>query len=178
MTLANKFTQVLDKLAEQAVAEEASRQVRDAFIKVEFEKLDQKLADMIGEVTGSHPRLVVVKTAVTETIVNRNFATLNKTVTEIHSTLYGTVERLRFTPGLEFLAKDQFGVVKVTSEDLPVRLGNGEKAALFRSVLERGIVLRGREAAHLMVSRDNGFAAFNAVFLEDFLTQLFVRTEL
>lgn len=175
--LAERFQELIEARAAEAEERQEARQARDAFIKLQFEALDQAFADLVVAVTGSHPRLSVVSTAVTEAIANRHFATLDKTVTEVHSTLYGTLEQVRFFPALEFVETDQFGAIRVTTEDVPAAFGTDGQAALHKAMLKRGILMRGQASAHLVVKTQDGFAPLTADLLESFLARLFIRTE-
>ncbi|MGH7393924.1 MAG: hypothetical protein ACREM3_31365 [Candidatus Rokuibacteriota bacterium] len=174
--LAERFEETLVRTQNEATERQQARSSRDDFIGVQFPRLDAAFVAMVRDVTGTHPRLAVVTTPVTETFTGRGFATLTRTVIEVRSTLYGAVEGVRFTPGLESIALDQFGVIKVGLDNLtPSFVANGT-GPLFRSMVDRGVLMRGATAAGLVVARDTGFEPLTSTLLEAFLTALFVRT--
>ncbi len=173
--LADKFQEVVDALEAKAAERQQASAARDAFIATNFPLLDQAFSDMVSAATGSHPRLAVVKTMVTETFTGRGFATLNKTVIDVRSTLYGPIELLRFTPALESVDVDQFGVIRIESQGLQVNL-TGDDTELSSSMLQRGILMRGTESADLVVSKTNGFETLTADLLEELLAAVFIRT--
>lgn len=175
--LADRFTTELTRLQTRDTERLQARNARDTFIQAQFPVMDTAFSDLVTAATGQHVRLSVIRTTVTDTFTGHLFATLNKTVIELRSTLYGSIEKLRFTPALESVAVDQFGVIKVATEDLPVALGASDQLPLFQSMLDRGVLMRGRDAAHLVVARDNTFVELTGALLEDFLTALFVRTD-
>jgi hypothetical protein len=175
--LADTFIEVLEARQEEAQAGQQARDERDDFIEQTFEQLDQQFSDLIDQATGVHALLAVVKSPVTETITNRNFATLDKTIIEVRSTLNAKLEIVRFTPALQFLHRDQFGVVEIETIDVPEPAGQEGAAAEFKS-MKAGIVMRGQEAGSLVipsVDAGNGFEDLTAERLESFLETAFVR---
>ena len=98
--LAETFSDVVAARQQQAQVDQAAREARDDFIKLNFEQLNTAFSHMIDTVTGAHPLLTVAKSALTETVSNRHFTSLDKTVIEARSTLYGKLETIRFSPAL------------------------------------------------------------------------------
>src|SRR5262245_47907280 len=98
--LADRFQAESDRVAAKATQAQQARVDRDNFIKIQFPALDTAFSGMVTAVSGSHPKLAVIKTPVTDTFAGRGFATLNKTFIEMRSTLYGPLERVTFTPAL------------------------------------------------------------------------------
>lgn len=174
--LAERFDEALEALAAAAAEREQARNERDEFIEEKFPELDAAFSNMVTAVTGNHPKLAVIKTVVTDTFTGRGFATLNKTVIDVRSTLYGPVEEVRFTPALESVDVDQFGVVRIATQGLRPSMGSGLAAALLESMLKRGILMRGSESAHLVVAEGERLEELVPQQLEDFLTALFIRT--
>jgi len=177
--LADRFRVVQQELQDDAAARAGERAARDAFIAAQFPVLDAAFNALVDEATGAHPRLAVVRTPVTDPFTNRGFASLDKTVTDVRSTLYGPLEQVRFTPGLESVDPEQFGIIRVATEGLTPKLGGGGgQGAPLRAMLERGIVMRGREApGSLGVALGNEVRPLTAELLESFLAALFIRTE-
>jgi hypothetical protein len=173
--LADRFAEAVDKLQADAAAQEEARAARDSFIEVNFPLLDQAFVAMVRAATGTHPRLAVSTTTVIDTFVNRAFTSLTKTVVEIRSTLYGPIERVTFTPALDAVAPTQFGVIRADAEGAAV-VGADEEAVLFKSLLERGVVMEGQEVASLSVLNGESYVPLTADLLENFLARLFIRT--
>jgi hypothetical protein len=174
--LADRFVEAVDKLEADAAAVEEARAARDAFIEANFPALDQAFVNMVQAVTGTHSRLAVFMTPVIDTFTNRGFTSLTKTVVEIRSTLYGPIERVTFTPALEAVSPNQFGVIRVETEGTATQFGADEDAALFKSLLDRGVVMEGQETASLSVVSGETYEPLTAGVLEDFLARLFIRT--
>ncbi|HYJ78716.1 MAG TPA: hypothetical protein VEW03_03865, partial [Longimicrobiaceae bacterium] len=147
------------------------------FIPVQFPAMDAAFNGLVDAATGVHPRLSVVRTTLTDTFTNRGFASLNKTVTDVRSTLYGPLEQVRFTPALEAVDAGQFGIIRVETEGLTPRLPAGAGAAAQRAMLERGIVMRGIDAPSLGVPADGEVQPLTAALLEGFLAALLIRTD-
>lgn len=174
LMLATKFQETLAKLQADAVARQQALAQRDAFIQAQFPVLDAAFSAMVSRVCGSHPRLAVIKTAVTDTVTNHTFTTLSKTVIEVRSTLYGPLEVVTFTPALEAIAPDQFAVIRATTAGLTVT-GEGFASAL-KSLLDRGVLMRGKTSAGLVLAKGDGFEPLTDALLESFLAALFIRT--
>lgn len=172
--LATKFQEALDKLQADATSRQQASTQRDAFIQAQFPVLDAAFSAMVSRVCGTHPRLALVKTVVIDTVTNHTFATLTKTVIEVRSTLYGPLEVVTFTPALEAIAADQFAVIHATTEGLTAT-GEGWASSL-KSLLERGILMRGKTAASLVLAKGEGFEPLTDALLESFLAALFIRT--
>ena len=174
--LADKFKTTFDALQAKAAKDQAARLDRDKVIQSKFPALDAAFSKLVDGATGSHPRLAVVKTPVTDTFTNRGFTTLDKTVIEIRSTLYGPLERVVCTPGLESVDPDQFGVIKVAAHDVQAKPGGGESAIRAKSILERGVLMRGTTEAQLCIAIGSNYEPLSSQAIEDFLEGLFIRT--
>lgn len=174
--LAERFRETLQRLEGVEAERRATRAARDQFIAAHFPTLDAAFVGMVRSVTGIHPRLAVVTTPVTDIFTGRGFATLDRTVVEVRSTLYGSVQSARFTPGLEAVAPDQFGAIRVTLADATAAFPANGQGALLRSILDRGVLMRGAEDASLVVATPTGFEPLAPELLEAFLTGVFVRT--
>jgi hypothetical protein len=175
--LADQFQEVQQELQDDDAERAAARAARDAFIAAQFPAMNTAFNGLVDEATGVHPRLSVVRTPLTDTYTNRGFASLNKTVTDVRSTLYGPLEQVRFTPALESVDPGQFGVIRVETAGMEPRLPAGPGAAAFRAILQRGIVMRGTDAASLGVPVEGAVQPLTDELLEDFLAALFIRTD-
>jgi len=174
--LSDRFATALDQLQEKAADRQAARDERDAFIVANWPVLDTEFADMVVDVVGAHPRLAVVAALVTDTFTGHSFTTLDKTVTTVISTLYGTAERVVFTPALEFVDANQFGVIRVDVDGFTPSLNGGIQGARFKSLLDRGVIMEGQAHASLSYKSNDHYEPLTAQLLEDFLAALFVRT--
>lgn len=174
--LADTFAEILSSRSTSAAATQQARAARDAFIKPAFEQLATAFADTIDQVTGSHALLTVTRTATSLTVANRSFTSLASIVVEVRSTLYGFEERVRFEPALQFVYPDQFGIINITTNKVPVKLGSDAGSLTLQAMLDQGIVMRGRQSAHLVMARHGGFEPVTAELVEQLLTALFVRT--
>ena len=177
--LSDRFDTAVDHLQQQAQARQTARNARDAFIVANWPVIDAAFAAMIANVTGVHPRLAVVSTLVTDVFTGHAFPTLDKTVTTVVSTLYGSPERVQFTPALESVDTNQFGVIRVDVAGFTPSIGNGgsPQGARFRSLLERGVILEGQDHASTSLKIDDHYEPLTAELLEGFLAALLVRTD-
>lgn len=174
--LAERFDEVLKKRAEETAQQARSRATRDQFVKTKFGELDTAFASMVEAVIGNHSKLVLVKTLLTDTITTRTFPSLDKTVIELRSTLNGPVEKVVFTPALEFATEGQFGVIAVESEGIRIDLGGDKQTPALKSILKRGLVMRGKKYASLGIEVGKQFKVLKEEVLEDFLARLFIRS--
>ena len=176
--LAQTFQEVVDDRLDQSQENQAARAERDDFIKLHFEQLDVQFSQMIDTVTGTHARLDVTRSAIQQPITNRGFTFLDKTIVEVRSTLYGNLEIVRFTPDLQFVERDQFGVIAIETIDVPLASIQSGDAASFQDILGSGILMRGAETASLVVPRaadEPGFEDLTEDRLESFLETAFIR---
>jgi hypothetical protein len=176
MTLSERFTTVRSRIDASVAVAESERAARDAFIRIEFEKLAASFAVRLGAVCGTHARLAVITNHETTPVLNRTFLTLANTRVEVTSTLYGSTETVRFTPRLDFTLPGQFGLIEVTLESLPAGV-LARLSALSHSLFTRGIVMRGVTSAGLFVAAPGGMTPLDDAALEAALAQLFIRTE-
>lgn len=171
--LSDLFQQEETRLAQRAARVQAQRAARDAFIVAVFPVLDAAFAGLVDTTVGADPKLTVTHTPATDTFTNHTFVSLNKTITNVKSTLYGTAENVLFTPSLESIDADQFAVIRITT-DLPgvatEDLGSG-----FADMLRRGILMRGKTIASLVAPENGNFVTLTSDLLEGFLAALFIR---
>jgi hypothetical protein len=136
--LAERFTTAEAGMQQQAQEDADRRAARDEFIRVQYPLMNQRFATMVNAATGSHPRLQIARGVVTEVFSGRGFASLDNTQTEIRSTLYGPPEIVRFVSALESVVDGQFGVLRLTLENLKPRFKTDAEGLLFQSLLTSG----------------------------------------
>jgi hypothetical protein len=171
--LADHFATESDRLALQAGNLGMARAVEDSLIESQFSVLNARFVTMVGVIAGQHTRLSVNTIPLVDTITTRSFTTLNKTVVEMRSTLYGPLERLTFTPALCFIERGQFGVIRLDWEGAAPTAGL-QGTALPR-LLGRGVVMYGLPAGRLAVSDGTRFETLTAEVLEAALVALFIH---
>ncbi|HEX2330564.1 MAG TPA: hypothetical protein VHN74_17710 [Candidatus Angelobacter sp.] len=173
--LSDLFQQETARRAAQAAITQQNRADRDAFIVAQWPLLDKAFSDMVDATVGSDPHLTVTHTTATDSFSNHTFASLNKTITAVKSTLNGAPETVTFTPFLRSVAPDQFGVVSITTDGLPNAITSDPGAQLFADLLKEGILMRGKTAGSLVVLDDGQFTNLTAETLQGFLAALFIR---
>jgi hypothetical protein len=172
--LSTLFQQELSRLAQRATNVQAQRAARDAFIQAQFPLLDAAFAAMVDSTVGSEAHLTVTHTPATDTFTNHSFASLNKTITNVQSILYGTQENVIFTPFLESIEPDEFAVIRIATDGLP-DAATENLDSFFGEVLGRGILMRGKTTASLVVPDGGNFSPLTPGLLEGFLAALFIR---
>ena len=173
--LSDLFQQELARLASQSASVQQQRNARDAFIVAQFPLLDASFAAMVDSTLGLDSHLTVTHTPATDHFTDHSFTTLNKTITAVQSTLYGSPETVTFTPALQSLDAAQFGVISVTTDGLPNSIVTDPGGPIFSTLLQRGIWMRGTSVGSLVVPNGSTFTAFNGGLLENFLGALFIR---
>src|SRR5260370_953162 len=137
------FQEELTRLTQRAANTQARRAARDAFIQAQFPLLDTAFAAMVDTTVGSEAHLTLTHTPATDTFTNHTFVSLNKTITNVKSTLYGTPENVLFTPSLESIDPDEFAVIRVTTDGLS-KVATENLERVFADMLRRGILMRGK----------------------------------
>jgi len=168
------FQQELTRLAQRASDVQAQRGARDAFIQAQFPLLDAAFATLVDTIAGAEAHLTVTHTPATDSFTNHAFVTLAKTITNVKSTLYGTAENVLFTPSLESIVRDEFAVIRITTDGLP-EVATENVAPVFAAILQRGILMRGSTAASLVAPDGDNFIPLTPDLLEGFLAALFIR---
>jgi hypothetical protein len=170
--LGERFQQIVNRRNQANAQTNADRSQRDAFIQAQFPVLDTVFAGLVDAAVGTGPLLSVTHTPATDTVHNRTFTSLNKTVTEVNSTLYGPTETVRFTPGLSFTYPEQFGVISLTKEGGPDPSADPRFSDVFRT----GLLMSGTQTAALLAPQAGNFSPVTAAYLENLLAQLLIRT--
>jgi hypothetical protein len=170
--LADLFQDVITSRNQANAATNEARAQRDAFIQLEFPVLDAAFAALVDTAVGVGPLLAVTHTAATDVVSNRTFVSLNKTITQVQSTLYGPAETVQFTPGLSFVYPNQFGVIAVTKDGGPDMSGDPRVA----DVLNIGLVMSGTTKAAIVAPQGVNFTPVTAAFLQNLLAAMLIRT--
>lgn len=174
--LSDRFQGEMARMANQAAGTQQQRDARDAFIQTQFPFQDTAFANMVDGTIGKDSHLSVTRTQATDHFTNHSFATLNKTITAVQSTLYGMPEIVTFTPALESRDADQFGVIRITADGLPDSIVADPGSLIFAAMMKRGVLMRGKTTASLMVPDGSNFTPLNSGLLENFLVALFIRS--
>jgi hypothetical protein len=174
--LSDLFQQELARLASQSASVQQQRNARDAFIVVQFPLLDASFAGTVDSTIGHDSHLTVTHIPATDHFTNHTFTTLNKTITAVQSTLYGSPETVTFTPALQSLDSAQFGVISVATDALPDSVVADSGEPLFTALLQQGIWMRGSTVGSLVIPYGANFTAFSGELLENFLAALFIRS--
>jgi len=169
------FQEELARLAAQSAGVQQQRAARDAFIVAQFPLLDASFASTVDSAVGSDSHLAVTHTPATDHFTNHSFASLNKTVTGVQSTLYGAPETVTFTPALQSLDAAQFAVISIATDGVPDSTVSDPGDPAFLAMLQRGIWMRGTTVGALVVPQGSAFTAFNGDMLQGFLAALFIR---
>lgn len=174
--LSDRFQEELARRTAQAGGMQQMRAHRDAFIATQWPLMDAAFADLVDSTVGVEPHLSVTHTPATDDFTNHTFASLDKTITVVQSTLNDAPEKVTFTPFLESIVPDQFGVIKVTAEGLPPYSASADPVTeVFAGMLQRGILFRGKTTSSLVAPKLGNFVDLTADLLERFLAALFIR---
>ncbi|HEY2389848.1 MAG TPA: hypothetical protein VGK22_01630 [Candidatus Angelobacter sp.] len=173
--LSDLFQLETARRASQTSATQQKHAARDAFIVVQWPLLDTSFAALVDSAVGAEAHLSITHTAATDNFTNHTFASLNKTITTVQSTLNGAPEQVTFTPSLESIDPDQFGVIKVTTDGLPDSIVADPGAQVFADMLQRGILMRGKTTSSLVVPDGSNFMTLSGDLLEGLLAALFIR---
>lgn len=174
--LSDQFQQETARRALQAAATQKARNDRDAVIVVQWPLLDTAFAAMVDAAVGTEPHLTITHTPAVDNFTNHTFASLNKTITAVKSTLNGAPETVTFTPFLESIATDQFGVIKITTDGLPDSIVADPGAQIYADMMKRGILMKGKTKSSLVVPDGGNFLTLNKDIVEGLLAGLFIRT--
>jgi len=173
--LAQLFDTVERQMQQQADVSTQRRTERDEFIRVQYPAMTAQFSTMVSQATGTHARLAVARGVVTEIFVGRGFASLDNVQIEVRSTLYGAPEVVRFASALESVVDTQFGVFRISLENLKPRFRTDGDGPLFQWLLSSGVLMTGANAAALTIRDGNNLAPLSVELLERFLATLLVR---
>jgi hypothetical protein len=173
--LSDLFQQETARRASQASATQQKRTARDAFIVAQWPLLDAAFAKLVDSSVGTEAHLSITHTPATDNFSNHTFASLNKTITTVQSTLNGAAEKITFTPFLESIDPDQFGVIRITTDGLPYSITSDPGEQIFADLLARGILMRGKTTSSLVAPDGNNFLTLTGDLLVGLLAALFIR---
>jgi hypothetical protein len=166
MSIAARIDPVLDGRQAKAAARAAERAARDAFIQAAFPPLIDRFAALLGAALGIDSRLALTATPVTLAVQGRSFATLNSRDFAAQASFNAAPRMVRFSPRLDFRAPDQFGLIECAL-DFPYVALRSRADSLAQALLGRGIQLRGKTSASLLLPLAGGLVEVSADMLED-----------
>lgn len=174
MTIAAQIDPVLAARQAKALSRDAERATRDAFIQAQFAVLGARFEALLREALGLHSLFTLAVTPVSYAVQNRTFSVLNLNAWSIMATFNGVPQTVSFAPRLDFREPDQFGLVECAIDFAyaPLR-SRGD--AIAQVLLERGVQLRGKTAAGLVLPLADGPVALRAADLEDALRVWWLR---
>jgi hypothetical protein len=173
--LSDLFQQETARRASQAADTQAKRAARDTFIAAQWPLLDAAFAALVDSSVGTEGHLSITHLPATDHFTNHSFGSLNKTITTVKATLNASAEHVTFTPFLESIAPDQFGVIRITTDGLPYAITADPGEQIFADMLTRGILMRGKTAGSLVVPDGSNFLTLNGDLLVGLLAALFIR---
>lgn len=174
MTLATRLDGYLARRAQRDAAAASARTARDTFIQAQFPLLNQRLIDLVTAAVGTHSRLTLAETALTEAVTGRSFNSLAKTALEVRADLDGGLQTIAFTPRLAFGDEAQFGVVACTASfPFTPRARSADRLAAL--LLAEKLQMRGTQTAALMLAAPDGFLEVGATLIEEALAALLLR---
>jgi hypothetical protein len=174
MTLAARLDGYLASRAQRDAAAASARTARDAFIQAQFALLNQRLIDLVAAAVGTHSRLTLAETALTEAVTGRSFTSLAKTALEVRADLDGGLQTIAFTPRLAFGNEAQFGAIACTASfPFTPRARSADRLAAL--LLAEKLQMRGTGTAALMLAAPDGFIEAGSTLFEEALAALLLR---
>lgn len=174
MTIAAQIDPMLARRQAKAAARDAERAARDVFIQAQFALLGARFEALLREALGLHSQFTLTVTPVSYAVQNRTFATLNLNTWSVTATFNAAPQTVSFAPRLDFREPDQFGLVECALDFAyaPLR-SRGDATA--QALLARGVQLRGKTTASLLLPLPEGPAELRAADLEDALRVWWLR---
>ena len=169
MSVAEAIAAVSAARTARSAARDAARLARDAFIQPGFALLAARFEQLLADALGVHSQIAVSVTPVAEAVQGRTFATLNKRVVSVRSTIGPVPQTVTFTPGLDFHEQDQYGLIACTL-DFAYSPRASRIDSVARALLARGIQMRGSTVSSLMLPLDTALVELRARDLEDAFT--------
>ena len=174
MAIAQAIPAVLAARAAKAAARDADRLARDAFIQPQFALMAARFEATLADALGLHSQIHVSVTLATDPVQGRSFATLNKRIVSVQSTLTATPQTVTFTPQLDFREQDQYGLI-ACSLDFPYSPRNARIDTSAMALLGGGIQMRGTTLSRLMLTIDGALVELTSGLLEDAFTAWWLR---
>ena len=174
MSIAALIPSVLARRQARAAERAAGRAARDAFIQAQFALLGAHFDALLREALGLHSGFTLTVTPVSYAVQNRSFTVLNLDTWSVVAQFNGTPQTVAFAPRLDFREADQFGLVECTL-DFPWAPLRSRADAVAAALLERGVQLRGKDTASLLLPLPGGPEELAAAHLEDALRAWWLR---
>lgn len=174
MSIAQAIPAYTAARAQRAAERDAARLARDAFIQPQFALMSARFEQLLADALGLHALITVTATPVAEAVQGRSFATLNKRIISVRSTLGAAPQTVTFTPQLDFHEQDQYGLI-ACAIDFPFSPRANRIDGLARTLIERGIQMRGSTVSSLMWVVDGTLLELGARDLEDAFTAWWLR---
>jgi hypothetical protein len=165
MSLADAIPVVTAARAEREATRAAARTERDAFIQPAFAAMTLRFEALLAEALGLHSRIAMQTTSAVQAVTGRTFATLTVRTTVVRSTLLASPQVVTFTPQLDFREPDQFGLI-ACAIDFPFVPGRARGDVVARALTERGIQMRGKTTASLLLPVGHALVELTARDLE------------
>jgi len=166
MTIAAQIGPVLASRQAKAAARDAERAARDLFIQAQFAVLETRFDALLREALGLHSLCTLAVAPVSYAVQNRTFTTLNLHTWSVTATFNDAPQTATFAPRLDFREPDQFGLVECTI-DFPYAPLRSRADTTAQALVERGVQLRGKTFASLLLPLPDGPVELRAADLED-----------
>lgn len=174
MSIAQAIPAYTAARAHRAADRDAARLARDVFIQPEFTLMSARFEQFLAEALGRHTLITVTATPVAEAVQGRSFPTLDKRVISVRALVGPVPQTVTFTPQLDFREQDQYGLI-ACSIDFPFSPRASRIDGLARTLVERGIQMRGRTVSSLMLWVEGSLAELSARDIEDAFTAWWLR---
>lgn len=166
MTIAAQIAPTLAARQAIAAARAAERIERDAFIVAQFPILCARFDELLRAALGLDARVTITVTPLIHTVQGRSFATLTVDTWAVRASFNAVAQTATFTPRLDFRELDQFGLIEcVLDFDYAPARSRADRTA--QALLTRGIQLRGKTHASLLLPLGIGVSELRADDLED-----------
>lgn len=174
MSIAALIPPVLARRQAREAERAAGRAARDAFIQAQFALLGTRFDALLREALGLHSGFTLAVTPISYAVQNRTFTVLNLNTWSVTALFNGAPQTVAFAPRLDFREPDQFGLVECAL-DFPWAPLRSRADAIAVTLLERGVQLRGKDTASLLLPLPEGAAELRAAHLEDALRVWWLR---
>ena len=174
MSIAQAIPAVTAARAARAAERETARLARDAFIQPQFPLMAARFEQLLATALGLHTQIAVNVTPVVDAVQGRSFATLNKRVVSVRSTIGLAPQTVTFTPQLDFREQDQYGLIACTL-DFAFSPGASRIDGVARALMAHGIQMRGSTVSSLMLPVDARLVELSARDLEDAFTAWWLK---
>ncbi|AKC86782.1 hypothetical protein [Pseudoxanthomonas suwonensis] len=140
--------------------------MRDAFVVAQFAQLCDCFDALLREALGIDARVAIAMATLTHEVQGRSFPTLTVDTWKVRADFNAVPQTVAFTPRLDFREPDQFGLIECALDfDYAPAHSRADRTA--RLLLARGIQLRGKSVAELVLPVAGGVRSLVAGDLED-----------